>query len=100
MKKIVVAFDIDGTLRCNCTETCRDLNKRVADAIPFFQHMKNTRVILWSGGGKDYAESFGKRVGIREADCFSKLDAPHVNIAIDDIQEFEMADFNLIVRGK
>ena len=27
MKKIRIAFDVDGTLRCNCTETCRDPNQ-------------------------------------------------------------------------
>lgn len=100
MQKIVVAFDIDGTLRCNCTDTCQDTNENVAKGLEFFNSLKNTRVIIWSGSGKDYAVQWGKKFGISEYRCFSKLDAPKVDIAIDDQQEFALATFNLIVREK
>lgn len=50
MKQVVIAFDVDGTLRCNCTDTCQDVNKRVIDGLYYFKHLKNTHIMIWSGG--------------------------------------------------
>lgn len=106
MKRITIAFDIDGTLRCNCTETCRDVNMRILHLAEILAHMKNVRLIAWSGGGKDYAQRFiyadttGVLFNLFGERCYSKLDGPHVDIAIDDIQDCELGDINLIVREK
>lgn len=106
MKKVTIAFDIDGTLRCNCTATCRDVNMRVVGLAEALNHMKNTKLIAWSGGGKDYAQQFiysdmtGLLFTIFGEKCYSKLDAPRVDIAIDDQQEFNLATFSLVVREK
>lgn len=107
MNKITVAFDIDGTLRCNCTDTCQDLNRRVVEGLYFFRHMKNVRIMVWSGGGVQYVEQFLNKhnIGTRKFCLASKLDrstwrwgAP--DIAIDDQQGFSLATLNLIVREK
>lgn len=43
MRKITIAVDIDGTLRCNCSETCRDTNDDVVELCRLLKKMKNTR---------------------------------------------------------
>lgn len=108
MKQIVIAFDVDGTLRCNCTETCRDVNRRIVDLLDIMLRMKNTRVMIWSGGGVDYARQFGEQfssITQGRVHYASKIDSStwkwgRPNIAVDDIQDTAMADINLIVREK
>lgn len=103
MEKTVIAFDVDGTLRCNCTDTCRDVNRRIMDLLFIMHSLKNTKIVVWSGGGAQYAEAFmrpfveGKLKGITYA---SKLDGLRPDIAIDDIQDTALGTINLIVRGK
>lgn len=108
MKEIIIAFDIDGTILNN--EKTRDggVNLPVIHMMELFsKSMKNTRIIVWSGGGKDYAEHIVTKYGLdRWVDrCYSKqkyeeeLDG-HVDIAFDDQHEFAMADKNIIVRMK
>ena len=108
MQKIVIAFDVDGTLRCNCTETCQDINRRVVDLLDNFLRMKNTRVMIWSGGGAEYARQFGQKLaGITQGRVHyaGKLDPTtwkwgQPDIAIDDQQAFVLGKLNLIVREK
>jgi len=102
MKQVTVGFDIDGTLRCNCTPTCQDTNQPVVSLLLILhKYFKNVRLIAWSGGGADYAWGFIQHHGlakyISQARCFSKLNAPPVDIAIDDQQEFSLGKINLIV---
>ena len=104
MQKLVVAFDIDGTLRCNCTPTCRDLNQRIVVLAQTMHRMKNTKLIAWSGGGKQYAQAFIDSQellrGIFGQRCYSKLEQIIPDIAIDDMQECLLGKVNLIVREK
>lgn len=128
MKKITVAFDIDGTLRCSggnpahrsgvqdkCDETCQEPNlPMVAMARIFEKWFKNIEVHAWSGGGKDYTMRYVRSCGlgkvIPESRCHSKMLVStnpwtfendfHPDIAVDDIQDFELGGLNLIVRMK
>jgi hypothetical protein len=107
MKKVTVAFDVDGTLRCNCTDTCQDLNQRTLDGLYFMRHMKNVRIMVWSGGGVAYVEQFLNRhsIGTRSFCLASKLDPStwrwgKPDIAVDDMQSCELGILNLIVREK
>lgn len=102
MNKIRIAFDVDGTLRCNCTETCRDSNQRIIDLFKILRTFKNVELYVWSGGGKQYAEQFAELfcLDVPVARCLSKFGAPLMDIAIDDQQDFELAFINLIVREK
>lgn len=105
MKTATIAFDIDGTLRCNCAETCRDTNEDVVTLARVLSEMKNTKLVAWSGGGAQYAQSFidsdtrlqdmfGER-------CYGKaLSGFKPDIAIDDMQDFSLGGINLIVRMK
>lgn len=104
MKKVTVAFDIDGTLRCNCTPTCQDKNQRIVSLAHILSHFKNVQLHAWSGGGKDYAYQFVRHSGleklISEARCHSKLEDFRPDIAIDDIQDTALGKLNLIVKEK
>ena len=102
MRTIRIAFDVDGTLRCNCTDSCEDPNQRIYDLFLILDHFKNTELYVWSGGGADYAWQFTQKFGlpIKQNRCISKIGAPHMDIAIDDIQDTAIADINLIVREK
>lgn len=105
MNKIRIAFDIDGTLRCNCTDICRDANQPMIALVNILgKWFKNIELHAWSGGGKDYAWDFVRSHGlgkiITEARCHSKLSAPPMDIAIDDQQAFNLGVHNLIVRLK
>lgn len=102
MKQIRIAFDVDGTLRCNCTETCDDPNVRIVQLFRILGTFKNIELYVWSGGGAQYALQFARlfSLGVNESHCISKFNAPKMDIAIDDIQETNLATFNLIVREK
>lgn len=108
MKKVVIAFDIDGTLRCNCTATCQDPNMRIVQLARILSTFKNVKLIAWSGGGKEYTEQIIRRLKLDDvfspARCHSKLNyfMKHgkPDIAIDDIQGTALANINLIVREK
>lgn len=105
MTTAVIAFDIDGTLRCNCTDTCRDVNEEVFATALLFSRMKNTRLIAWSGGGKKYTQDFinahDKLRDLFRNNCFDKMDrAIRPDIAVDDQHAFALGKINLIVRAK
>lgn len=102
MKTIKIAFDVDGTLRCNCTDNCEDKNVRITTLFCTLERFKNTELYVWSGGGAEYARRFARLydLPVKDSHCISKIGAPHMDIAIDDIQDTAIADINLIVREK
>lgn len=108
MKEIIIAFDIDGTLISNTNGVgLEHLNIDVFHLLTLFSKMKNTKIVVWSGGGKDYAEQIATKYGLTKyIDVYAgkheyddSIDG-HVDLAIDDQHEFTMADKNLIVRMK
>lgn len=91
MKEIIIAFDIDGTLLLQILA----------------KSMKNTKVIVWSGGGKEYAEQIVRRYGLERYvhRCYGKTEYEAeiegtVDIAFDDVHACTLGDKNLIVRMK
>jgi len=105
MRTITIAVDIDGTLRCNCSETCRDTNDDVVELCRLLKKMKNTKLVAWSGGGSSYAQSFvdsdERLQAIFGRKCYGKIGAAFKpDIAIDDVQDTALGVINLIVREK
>lgn len=102
MRDIFIAFDVDGTLRCNCTDNCQDPNQRIVDMFNTLASFKNTRMFVWSGGGAEYARRFADKynLSVKPMSCISKIGAPEMDIAIDDIQDTAIGKINLIVREK
>ena len=73
------------------------------------QKWKNVKVVVWSGGGRQYAETFVHRLGLENhVDMvMGKMEYPMLQkmgykiIAVDDIQDTRLGDAaNLIVRNK
>lgn len=116
MQRVVIAFDVDGTLIRNGSAdrqhgVVNDGDLPIIHQINTLQVLstyKNISIVVWSGGGKQYAEMWGKRLGL---DAFvwryaSKLEHEDIAarcdylIAIDDIQATRLGDINLIVKEK
>lgn len=115
MQKVIVAFDVDGTLIRQAEGSTPGVINN--DSVPIVHQIntlqvlstyKNIKIVVWSGGGKQYAETWGRRLGL---DKFvwryaSKLEHKELRamcdflIAIDDIQATQLGDANLIVREK
>lgn len=107
MKETVIAFDVDGTILNNegiPSDIPSGLNLEVVTLIQIFStKMKNTRIIVWSGGGKEYAERVVREYGLEKYvdRCYGKNDCEeHVDICFDDVHTCSLADKNLIVRMK
>lgn len=123
MEKILVAFDIDGTLRNNTVDQTKApvANEAIRTMLITLSKFKNVEILVWSGGGEWYARdivnAFGlkkyvthyadkklKRTGKVDEDGLPEIMefnpdfTPH--IAIDDIQSCKLGNINLIVREK
>lgn len=101
MKKVKVAFDIDGTLRSNKDDTVTP-NERIRSLLYILSTFKNIEVYVWSGGGELYAVQCAEKLGIAKyvTGYYAKTTEWRPDIAIDDIHECNMGTFNLIVREK
>jgi len=127
MKKVIIAFDIDGTLRDNTKFEPR-ANERIRSLLVTLASFKNTHIIVWSGGGELYARQIVNAFGLKDyvdgyadkqwqavGDCVGGngageqcVDDSHnhfgtelqPDIAIDDMQKFSLGKINLIVREK
>lgn len=120
MQRLIFAFDVDGTLIRNVpiiSELPREPGVPVDHDIPIVHQIntlkvlstyKNVRIVVWSGGGKQYAETWGKRLGLDKYvwKYASKLEHHQIKaqcdflIAVDDIQSTRLGHANAIVREK
>lgn len=103
MKEIVICVDVDGTLRNNRDDKVI-ANEDIRTLIRILAKFKNTKIMVWSGGGELYARQVAKELHV---DHFvngyaSKMDHKEINpdIVIDDIQDTAIGKINLIVREK
>jgi hydroxymethylpyrimidine pyrophosphatase-like HAD family hydrolase len=118
MKNITIAFDCDGTL-LNNTKQQPIANERIRTLLIALASFKNTRIVVWSGGGELYARQVASALGISSyVDTYAgknpqrpvgvtETASRHVfkpditpDIAIDDIQDCDLGIINLIVREK
>jgi hypothetical protein len=110
MKEIIISFDVDGTIYGSPFMYKAEpvLNLRTVQLMELLhEHIKNCKIYVWSGGGKEYAEQIVLKFGLEKwvDQCFGKAeydDTIHgqVDIAFDDEVSFGMADKNLIVKTK
>lgn len=109
MKEIIIAFDIDGTIYgsplANRIEP--SLNVEIYQMLVILSKMKNTKIIVWSGGGKDYAETIGNKFGLNKfvdvyegKQTYDDTIHGHVDLCFDDQHDVTLADKNIIVRIK
>lgn len=108
MNKITIAFDVDGTLRDNKEDYEQgnpigaQPNERIRTLLITLASFKNTQIIVWSGGGREYAEDIVRAFKLEPYvdKCLSKESGFVPDIAIDDIYECNLGQFSLIVREK
>lgn len=105
MREIVIAFDIDGTVYGSpmAAKSTPRVNLPIILLMQILSEMKNTKIIVWSGGGKDYAEQIVVKFGLDKYvdSCYMKGEYEGtVDIAFDDEHDFILADKNIIVRTK
>lgn len=110
MKRVVVAFDVDGTLRDAPRPSADKLIYKIHPDISFMMitlsRMKNVKIIVWSSRGKAYAEEMVRRFHWRKyvwrvEDKSPEVAAKYnVDIAFDDEHSFNLANVNIIVRNK
>lgn len=104
MKQVVIAFDVDGTLRDNSVIDRVVANERVRTLLIALASMKNTYIVVWSGSGQLYAKQAVNELAIAKYVniCMGKehWQQLKVDIAIDDIQDTAIGGINLIVREK
>lgn len=103
MQKVIVACDVDGTLIDEQHNAYDDIVMLVRTLARF----KNVKLVIWSGGGKKYAEGVGRMLGLDDVVWryaskteYKELAYQTPIIAIDDIQDTAIGDINLIVRNK
>lgn len=125
MKKILIAFDIDGTLRNNSEDTTSNpmidsgkypiANEEIRSLLIILSKFKNVEIMVWSGGGELYARQICSALGIQkyvdryagkwitETDDMGVRE-PHPDIqpdiAIDDIHDCILGKINLICKQK
>jgi hypothetical protein len=128
MNKVVIAFDVDGTLRDNTHSAYPVANERIRELLVTLSSMKNTVIMVWSGGGELYCRQIVQAFGLTKyvdlysdkqwqpvGDCEGEngkgeqcKDSTHnhfatdivPDIAVDDMHEFKLGKTNLIVREK
>lgn len=110
MREIIICFDVDGTLYGSPFMHKAEpvLNLRTVQLMELLHdHCKNTKIYVWSGGGREYAENIVSKFGLEKwvDRCIGKAEYDEIihgkiDIAFDDEPPFEMADKNLIVRTK
>lgn len=103
MKKVVIAFDVDGTLRNN-EKLEPQANERIRTLLITLASFKNTKIIVWSGSGELYARQVARAIHIDAyVDGYASKTAwqeIRPDIAIDDIQDTAIGKLNLIVKEK
>lgn len=109
MSKLVVAFDVDDTLIVPAVATGfeRDVpNYETIAVYRWFQAQGHTMVI-WSGGGADYAAQWADKLGLKADFYMDKHDAHHdagingvvaADLAFDDSSYLDLGKVNIHVK--
>ncbi len=115
MKQVLIAFDVDGTLRDNTIADRIVANERIRTLLIVLASMKNTKIMVWSGGGATYARQIAAAMDIQKyVDFYGdkgfggyEADGRPIfhtdlkpDIAVDDIHECALGALNLVVDEK
>lgn len=89
----LIAFDCDGTLIGRRDEP----RQEIVDMLKGYQKVGYS-VIVWSGGGKSYAQMVGSRIKLEGVTYMGKLENPGFkpDIAVDDM-DVELGVINIRV---
>jgi hypothetical protein len=106
MKKLTIAFDVDDTLIVPAVALDDEPHPYIGmyGAIPnyetvalykWFQSQGN-HMIVWSGGGVEYAKTWAEKLGLRPDEVRVKAKGDDVDIAFDDC-DVDLAKVNVKV---
>lgn len=96
MKKVIVAFDVDGTL---LQPEGLEANEDTRTLMRIFHGFQNVHVVLWSGSGELWARQAARLAHVDHwVDQYaSKTERVNPDIAIDDKKDTTLGAFNLIL---
>ena len=87
--RLAVAFDVDDTL-IRWEKNGEAVPKYfVIDLMRWFLAAADTKVIMWSGGGVDYARRWAERLGVANDVIVVEKGSVPVDIAVDDMAHAE-----------
>jgi hypothetical protein len=98
MNQLKIAFDVDDTLIVPSIATGFEVdvpNYGVLCMFKFFAEQGH-HMIIWSGGGPDYARMWAGKLGLH-AEIRSKEKSPDVDIAFDDC-DVDLAKVNVKIK--
>ncbi len=81
-----IAFDVDDTLIIPAVATNMPSdtpNYEIIAVLKWFQKQGHT-IIIWSGGGVDYAKTWAEKLGLSPVEIRIKEKADDIDIAFDD----------------
>jgi len=97
-KKLKIAWDIDDTIIVPSVVTGdRDVPNYETIAILKWFQAQGHEIILWSGSGMDWAETWGSKLGLQPFTVQPKQADPTIDIAFDDMP-VELATINVRVK--
>ena len=102
-----IAFDVDDTLIVPSVVTGFDRDTPNYENIALYRwfQAQGCEMIIWSGGGQDYARMWGEKLGLQPFKSIKKvkhysdplLGIPYVDIAFDDC-DVDLASVNVKVK--
>ena len=98
---MTIAFDVDDTLIIPAIATGfdRDIPNYETIAVYHWFQGHGHYMIIWSGGGQDYAQMWAEKLGLKADEIISKTTdrKEEIDIAIDDSM-IELAKVNVRVK--
>lgn len=98
---MIIAFDVDDTLIIPAIATGRDIDTPSYDTIAIYKWFQNqgNRMIIWSGGGADYAQMWANKLGLTADQYLAKTTElkDQIDIAFDD-SDINLAKVNVKVK--
>ena len=95
----IVAFDVDDTLIIPSIATSSDIDTPNYETIALYRwfQAQGNRMIVWSGGGVDYAKMWANKLGLFPCEIRVKQKTPDIDIAFDDC-DVDLAKVNIKVK--
>lgn len=94
-----IAFDVDDTLIIPAVATnlpADTPNYEVIAILKWFQKQGHT-IIIWSGGGVDYAKTWAEKLGLNPCEIRVKEKSKDIDITFDDCM-VDLAKVNIQVK--
>jgi hypothetical protein len=100
---MIVAFDVDDTILSPPEATGLDRDTPNYDVIAIYRwfQAQGNEMWIWSGGGKDYAQTWADKLGLKPDKVFGKTDRSDfkeiVDLTFDDC-DVDLAKVNVKVK--